>query len=187
MHQVSVFLLSRFSSKRPLLTRATRLHSKYEANTYDELSPDILCHQDIWREYAAWLMDHDVETETEKKGGTIVVYVRKVFTIARDQYGRQPKHAAFFEPTLDPTSALNWFKGMTRQIFVKSWQDAMDRGEPSSKQADAIGLQERRDFFRSLSTEGSRDSLKRLTDADRSRLPTSPRGLGPGPNKRRKK
>ena len=107
-------------------------------------------------------MDNDVETETEKKGGTIVEYVRKVFTIARDQYGRNPNHDAFFEPMLDPTSALNWFKGMTRQIFVKSWQDATDRGEPSSKQADPIGLQELREIFRALSTEGSRESFNRL-------------------------
>ena len=75
----------------------------------------VFSDQTIWREFAFFLCDGEIDGD--KKGGTIVEYLRKVFSVARDKYGKAVEHCAFYAEVASDADALSWFKVMTRQVI----------------------------------------------------------------------
>jgi hypothetical protein len=94
--------------------RFLRSTSKYGAAAFDALSGEVLSDQPIWREFAHFLCD--AEADGDKKGGTIVEYLRKTFAVAREKFAKQKEHAAFYAQLSAEADATNWFKGMIRQV-----------------------------------------------------------------------
>ena len=64
--------------------RFLRSTSKYGAAALGALSGEVLSDQPIWREFAHFVCD--AEADGDKKGGTIVEYLRKTFAVARGKF-----------------------------------------------------------------------------------------------------
>ena len=77
--------------------------------------PEILLGVVLSDEFAFFLCDGEIDGD--KKGGTIVEYLRKAFGVARDKYGKTAEHCAFYAEVASDADALSWFKGMTRQVI----------------------------------------------------------------------
>ena len=99
--------------------------------------------------------------EDEKKGATVVEYLRKVFGLTRDRFRKNPDHLAFFDSVADEKDATNWFKGMIKHIHVKAFDTATSRKETVAKQAAPVGTVHRPKLSKMLRCEGSPDSAKR--------------------------
>jgi hypothetical protein len=82
--------------------------------TLETLDGATLSAQEIWREFAWHLCDG--EADGDKKGGTIVEYLRKVFGVARDKFSSKSEHASFYAEVALDADANDWFKGMVRQV-----------------------------------------------------------------------
>ena len=82
---------------------------------FETLLRAVLSDQAIWREFAFFLCDGEIDGD--KKGGTIAEYLRKVFSVARDKYGKTAEHCVFYAEVASDADALSWFKGMTRQVM----------------------------------------------------------------------
>ena len=82
---------------------------------FETLLRAVLSDQTIWREFASFLCDGEIDGD--KKGGAIVEYLRKVFGVARDKYGKAVEPCAFYAEVASDADALSWFKGMTRQVI----------------------------------------------------------------------
>ena len=95
--------------------RFLRSTSKYGAAAFDALSGEVLSDQPIWREFAHFLCDAEAD-DGDKKGGTIVEYLRKAFVVARDKFSKQKENAAFYASLSAEADAMNWFKGTIRQV-----------------------------------------------------------------------
>jgi hypothetical protein len=61
--------------------RFLRSTSKDGAVAFDALGGEVLSDQPIWREFAHFVCD--AEADGDKKGGTILEYLRKTFAVAR--------------------------------------------------------------------------------------------------------
>eukprot|EP00286_Rhodomonas_abbreviata_P023187 CAMPEP_0181299616 /NCGR_PEP_ID=MMETSP1101-20121128/6444_1 /TAXON_ID=46948 /ORGANISM="Rhodomonas abbreviata, Strain Caron Lab Isolate" /LENGTH=793 /DNA_ID=CAMNT_0023404783 /DNA_START=565 /DNA_END=2946 /DNA_ORIENTATION=+ len=132
--------------------------------TMDALPVHMVCDQDLWLEFAHYLLNtHTATTGDPVKGGTVVEYLRKALGVARDKFGQhqERKYREFFEVLDRPDDPRNWLKGAIRQVYVARFQEATAKGEEVAKQAWPIYTTHRRDISKALRKCGTLESIER--------------------------
>ena len=126
-------------------------HASFEMVPVEEL-----CNEATYGKFAYYLVHHDKPL----KLSTIEEYVRKLFNVAKDKYGKDAAWSQFFQ-SAQPGNSNSWLNRLLRNVRRAKMQQAVEDGTELKSQATPIGHELLALVSGTLARHGTMESIKR--------------------------